>query len=179
VLGDRIVHEADNSAASSAEVKNVWTVPPLNYNSSSRVKGEFLGEFAKLRKATVSSVKPFRSSVPRLPWNGLSWNFLFDDFINSVGENLSVIKIWCEWLVRYTKSYTFMIISRWFILRMRNGETKVVEKIKTHILCSINFFLNSALYETMWKKICKPREATDDNLTCLMQSACRIKKKKI
>jgi len=32
VLEDRIAHEADNSAASSAEVKN-----PLNYNSSWRL----------------------------------------------------------------------------------------------------------------------------------------------
>jgi len=31
-------------------------------------------------------------------------------------------------------------------------QTKVVEKIQTHILCSITyFFLNHAIYETMWK----------------------------
>jgi len=30
--------------------------------------------------------------------------------------------------------------------------TKVVEKIKTHILCSVTFFLeNSTIYEVMWK----------------------------
>jgi hypothetical protein len=34
--------------------------------------------------------------------------------------------------------------------------TKVVEKIKTHILCSITFFLNRALYEVMWKNIVEP-----------------------
>jgi len=33
VLENRIAHDADNSAPSSAEVKNAWTVPPLNYNS--------------------------------------------------------------------------------------------------------------------------------------------------
>jgi hypothetical protein len=32
-------------------------------------------------------------------------------------------------------------------------QTKVVEKIKTHILCSVPFFENRAVYEKMWKNI--------------------------
>ena len=40
-------------------------------------------------------------------------------------------------------------------------QTKVVETIKTHILCSIAFFKNRATYEVMWKNIV---EATDDNM---------------
>jgi len=36
-------------------------------------------------------------------------------------------------------------------------QTKVVEIIKTHILCSINFFFeNRAVYEIMWKNIVEP-----------------------
>jgi len=31
--------------------------------------------------------------------------------------------------------------------------TNVVEKIKTHILCSITFVENRAVYEIMWKNI--------------------------
>jgi len=31
--------------------------------------------------------------------------------------------------------------------------TQVVQKIKTHISCSIFFFLNLAVYEIMWKNI--------------------------
>jgi len=35
---------------------------------------------------------------------------------------------------------------------MRNVSTKVVEKIKTHILCTVTFFfLNHTIYEVMWK----------------------------
>jgi hypothetical protein len=37
--------------------------------------------------------------------------------------------------------------------------TKVVEKIKTHIFCSITFFFffeNRAVYEIMWKNIAEP-----------------------
>jgi len=31
--------------------------------------------------------------------------------------------------------------------------TKVVEKIKAHVLCSVTFFKNRAFYEIMWKNI--------------------------
>jgi hypothetical protein len=32
-------------------------------------------------------------------------------------------------------------------------QTKLVEKLKTHILCSVTFFENRAVYEIMWKNI--------------------------
>jgi len=32
-------------------------------------------------------------------------------------------------------------------------QTKVVEKIKTHILCSVTFFENHAVCEILWKNI--------------------------
>jgi len=35
-------------------------------------------------------------------------------------------------------------------------QSKVVEKIKSHILCSVTFFLKSCRYETMWKNIVEP-----------------------
>jgi len=36
-------------------------------------------------------------------------------------------------------------------------QTKVVEKIKTHILCAITFFLeNRAVYKIMWKNMVEP-----------------------
>ena len=43
--------------------------------------------------------------------------------------------------------YTFLIIYRSFLLRMRNVSDKIVGKIKTHILCSVIFFTkNHAVY---------------------------------
>jgi hypothetical protein len=52
-----------------------------------------------------------------------------------------------------TYLYTFLIISRPVLLRMRNISDKVVEKIKKHIICSIFFFFyeNRTVYEIMWK----------------------------
>jgi len=36
-------------------------------------------------------------------------------------------------------------------------QTKVLEKIKTHILCSVIFFpQNCAIYEVMWKNVVEP-----------------------
>jgi len=35
-------------------------------------------------------------------------------------------------------------------------QTKVVQEIKTCILCSITFFQNHAVYEIMWKNIAQP-----------------------
>ena len=51
----------------------------------------------------------------------------------------------------------FFIISL-SVLRMRNVLYKFVEKIITHVLCSITiFFGNRAIYEIMWKqKIAEP-----------------------
>jgi hypothetical protein len=48
--------------------------------------------------------------------------------------------------------YAFSIISRSILLRMKNISDKVVEKLETHILCSITFFFeNRSVYEIMWK----------------------------
>jgi len=47
-----------------------------------------------------------------------------------------------------------------FSLEWEVFQTKVVEEIKTHILCSITFFfLNRAIYGIMWKYIVEPGRA--------------------
>jgi hypothetical protein len=49
-----------------------------------------------------------------------------------------------------------MIILRSFLLKMRNVSDKFVEKIKTRLLSSKTFFLQSAIYEIMWINILQP-----------------------
>jgi len=55
--------------------------------------------------------------------------------------------------------------------------TKAVEKIKTHILCSITLFFspeNRAVYEIMWKKYCRAGHATDDSMAhahCMLDTS--------
>jgi hypothetical protein len=50
-----------------------------------------------------------------------------------------------------------------FFLQYELFQTKVVEKIKTHILCPITL-KNRAVCEIMWKKYCGAGQATDDNM---------------
>ena len=49
------------------------------------------------------------------------------------------------------------------ILIMRNASGKSSTENKTHIASSKTFSENRAVYETMWKKYCRARQATDDN----------------
>jgi hypothetical protein len=55
-------------------------------------------------------------------------------------------------------------------------QTKVVDKIKTHILCSITFFSeNRVVYEIMWKNMVDP-DMLHNNITRRMRTACWITK---
>ena len=49
-----------------------------------------------------------------------------------------------------------MVIYRWILLRVRNIWEKFVERIKTHIWCSITLFKKGTAYETKWKNIVDP-----------------------
>jgi len=76
----------------------------------------------------------------------------------------SVKKIQVWWKSHKNNRYitwrlcTLMIISQWNILRMR-FQTSIVEKIKTHILYSIDFFFppkKLCLYKVMQKDMVQP-----------------------
>jgi hypothetical protein len=54
--------------------------------------------------------------------------------------------------------------------------TKVVEKIKTHILCSITFFLKSCRLGDNVEKYGTARQATDGDIIPRMRFACWISK---
>jgi hypothetical protein len=48
--------------------------------------------------------------------------------------------------------YAVLIISHSILLRMRNFSDEIcIEKIQEHILCSVTFSENPAVYEIMWK----------------------------
>ena len=55
------------------------------------------------------------------------------------------------------KTYVFMTVSGRMLLRMISAsEKKVVEKIDTHVLCSVMFSENYAVCEMMWKNVVEP-----------------------
>jgi hypothetical protein len=53
-------------------------------------------------------------------------------------------------------------------------QTNVLEKIKTHILCSMTFLENRVVYEIMWKNIVQPERP--QTTTWRMHNACWITK---
>ena len=55
-----------------------------------------------------------------------------------------------------TNLHLWSYLSQFFV-EWEMFQTKVLEKIKTHILCSITFFENRAVYEIMWKYTAQPR----------------------
>jgi len=50
-----------------------------------------------------------------------------------------------------------------FFLEWEMLETKVAEKIKAHIMCSVTFFLSCHLWDNM-EEYCRAGQATDDNM---------------
>ena len=49
-----------------------------------------------------------------------------------------------------------MFIPQLVLLKWEMFQTDVVEKVKTHILCSVPFFENRTVNETMWKNGVEP-----------------------
>jgi len=57
-------------------------------------------------------------------------------------------------------------------------QTKVVQKIKTHILCSVSFFRKSCRLCDNVDKYFRVGQATDDNIIWRMRVACWIPRTK-
>jgi hypothetical protein len=61
--------------------------------------------------------------------------------------------------------YTFSIISRSILRRMKNISDELVENLETHILCSITFFRKVCRLPDIVEKYCTAiGQATDDNM---------------
>jgi hypothetical protein len=72
--------------------------------------------------------------------------------------------------------FTFMTISRWILLRVRNVLDKVIENIKTHILYSITFYQQSCC---LWDNVENyGAEATNDVTIWRIRVECWIRKAK-
>jgi hypothetical protein len=110
----------------------------LKYNRITRwflTKLLLLGALAKLRKATITYVMSNCPSVCLCTWNTsaatarILMKFDILDFFSKIllkPEKTSIL---------HENVFTFMTISRWFLLTRENVSYKVAEKIKTHILC--------------------------------------------
>jgi hypothetical protein len=89
----------------------------------------------------------------QLPSDKFSWNLVFEYFLKICPKNSSFIKIWHEEKVFYL--YTYADLWHYFavfFLEWEMFQTKVVEKIKTHIFNNFFFPQNCAVNRIMWKK---------------------------
>jgi hypothetical protein len=103
----------------------------------------FLGAFAKLQKVMVGLVMSFHLCT----WNISApngWIFMtFDVWVFSkiLQENTHLIKIWQEyWVFNMKNNVRLLSYLSQFFLEWEMFQRKVVEKIKTHILCSVFLF---------------------------------------
>jgi hypothetical protein len=123
--------------------------------------------FRRVRKTAKSDYK-LRHVCPhgttRVPLDGFLWNLMFDCFGETCREHSGFFKIRQEQVALYmtTNARLWSYLAQ--LLEWDMFQTKVVEKIKTHISCSIPFLRK---WWRLWNNIercCRAREATDDNM---------------
>jgi hypothetical protein len=125
------------------------------------------------------SVRPSHATV-RLSVDGFSWNLIFDGFFFRKGVEKMLVALqsannnryftWRPTDIHFWK-YTAQFFVEWNIL-----QTKVVEKIKTHILCSVTFFRKSRRLWDNVEKYGRAGQATGGNIIWRMRFACWITK---
>ena len=111
-----------------------------------------------MRKATISfvtSVCPHGTT--RLPPDEIKKKRYLNIFRKSVEEiQVSLKSDKNNGYFTWRPIYTFYLILTHFFLEWGMFQTKVVEKIKTQILCAIKIFFNCAVYEITWKNTVHP-----------------------
>ena len=132
----------------SDSVRGTWRilckVVPLNLIKLFNLHA-FLGAFAKFRKAADSFV---RSVCPSVCNNSAPTGRTFTKCGTSVFFVIMSTKIQVSLKSDKNKGYLledqykFLIISHSLLLKMRNVLDKIVQKNKTHTLCSIYFFFS-------------------------------------
>jgi hypothetical protein len=88
---------------------------------------------------------------------------------------ISFIKLSHEWRILYMHAYVYLYLAEFF-LEWEIFQTKVVEKLKTHVWCSMAFFRKSCRLWDNVEKHERARQATDDNIIRRMRFACWITK---
>ena len=116
-----------------------------------------VGEIPKL---TVSFVMSVRQHVTtRLPLDGrIFMKFYIWVFFENLSRKFKVHYDLARKLVPYLKTHIrFSSYLVHFLLDWEMFQIKVVEKMKTHNLCSVTFFPESrAVYKIKWKNIVEP-----------------------
>ena len=96
---------------------------------------------ANIHRRYTSFRPSFCLNFSPLSLDGFSWNCVFEYFSKIFRETFLLIKTRQVWRTLYTKTNIHLLsyLTK-FYLEWKMFQTKVVEKIKTHILCSVTFF---------------------------------------
>jgi hypothetical protein len=110
---------------------------------------------------------------------GYHWAYFHEIWCLKSFENLSRMFNFYHNLTRimgtlHENQYTFTVISRSVLLRKRNVSREVVKKIITHILHSITYFENRAVYKITWQNTAQPDRS--QMTIWRMRTACWIPK---
>jgi hypothetical protein len=130
-----------------------------------------LGAFAKLPNVTISFVMSVRLSVcphrtTRLPLVGFSWKFIYEHFFSKIFD-----KTQFSWKPDKNDGtlredlYTFVIMCRSVLFRMKNVSDKSCREIQNSHFMFSSFFLRKSY--RLWDNVQKygtARQATDDNM---------------
>jgi hypothetical protein len=124
------------------------------------------------KKVPISSCLSVRPSVCphgtiRLQPHGFSWNLVFEYLSKMFRENSSLSKLWEEQRVRYMKTNIHLgSYLAEFFLEWDKSQTKVVEKIRAHLLFSVIFSIQNfcRLWGNVEKYVFAARQATDDSI---------------
>jgi hypothetical protein len=145
---------------------------------SGEFRPSFLGAFAKLRKGPISFVISVCPSV-RMGQLGSHWMYFHENSYLSISRK-SVEKTHVS--LKSEKKNGYFTWRRMYIydnismnlLRKIDVSEKIVEKIKTHILCLIFFLRKSCPLWDNVEKYGRARQATDDNITRRLRFACWV-----
>ena len=131
------------------------------------------GTFAQLRKATGSFVTSIAPSIRLAIWNNpvptgrIFHRIRYLSFFRKTVEKIQVSLKWDK----NNGYFTWRLLNIFrpflaqFFIEWEMYQTKSVDEIKTHILCSITFFRQSCrLWENV-EKYGRAGQATDDNMT--------------
>ena len=132
----------------------------------------FLVAFAKYRKATVSFVVSVR------PYGTVPTGRIFMKIYISRGsvENIEASPKPVREYHMNNNVHLWSHLAQFF-LEWEMFQTKAVEKIKTHILCSVTFLRKSRrLWDNVEKKCYRAGQATGDKMIRRMRTACWIPK---
>jgi hypothetical protein len=125
---------------------NIWevtrlfclvTLKPQNVRGNElSEKYIFLNAFETLRRPIINFVMCLSTWKNSVPFDGFSWNLTFENF-SKISPKIQVL-IKCDKDNRYLTGRRYYFAN--FFLAWEMFQTKVAEKIETHILCSVTFF---------------------------------------